>query len=147
MARRSLEVDPKSLPRPSAPPRRTRVVIRKVGPWTVFRWSLVFYFSVMLIFLLALFIIYLGLDSMGVLDQAGRLIGEVFQVGCPGGAQVEAEVDCVVVFNPGYVFTRLFVVGCVMTALWSCVNLLIALLYNLVSDVIGGIEMTLVERR
>ena len=147
MARTSSDVDPKSLPRPSAAPRRTRVVIRKVGPWSVFRWSLVFYFSIRLIFLLALFIIYLGLEATGVLESAGKFIGEIFQVGCPTGIEIESEVDCVVRFNPGFIFTRLFLFGCVMTVLWSCINLLIALLYNLVSDVIGGIEMTLVERR
>ena len=142
-----MEVDPKTLPRPSAVPRRTRVVIRKVGPWTVLRWSLVFYFSIMLIFLLALFIIYMVLDAGGVLDSAGKFVGEIFQVGCPPGVNVESEVNCVMKFDAGFIFTRLFLFGCAMTLLWSFINLLVALLYNLVSDIIGGIEMTLVERR
>ena len=34
-----------------------------------------------------------------------------------------------------------------MVVLWSFFNLLVTLLYNLVSDIIGGIEMTLVDKR
>jgi hypothetical protein len=49
--------------------------------------------------------------------------------------------------NAGWIFTRLFLAGSVLVVIWSVINLLIALLYNLVSDVLGGIEMSLVERR
>jgi hypothetical protein len=31
--------------------------------------------------------------------------------------------------------------------IWSFINLLVAILYNLVSEILGGIELTLVERR
>ena len=147
MARRGTEVAPVTAqPKGVAGPRRTRVVIRKVGPWTVFRWSLLFYFCVMLIGLLALFIIFQVLDASGFLDSIGKLLGKAFGVGCPPGPH-DIEVDCVMTFSASWIFTRLFLVGSVLVVIWSVINLLIALLYNLVSDVLGGIEMSLVERR
>ncbi|MEX0991316.1 MAG: DUF3566 domain-containing protein [Actinomycetota bacterium] len=147
MARRGIEVAP-AKSRPSAAPRRTRVVIRKVGPWTVFRWSLLFYFCTMLIFLLAFFFIYLFLESSGALDDFGKLLAEfkIVEGECrpiPGTAQLE----CVAKIDGTWLFTRLFILGTVWVVIWSVINLLIALLYNLVSDVLGGIELTLVERR
>ncbi len=128
-------------------PRRTRVVIRKVGPWTVFRWSLLFYFCTMLIFLLSLFFIYLFLESSGALDDFGKLLAEfkIMEGECrplPDTAQLE----CIARIDGGWLFSRLFIVGSVLVVIWSVINLLIALLYNLVSDVLGGIELTLVER-
>jgi hypothetical protein len=38
--------------------KRTRVVVRKVGPWSVLKFSLLFYLCVMLIVYFALMIIY-----------------------------------------------------------------------------------------
>jgi hypothetical protein len=38
------------------------------------------------------------------------------------------------------------VLGLFMVIIWSLINLFIAFLYNLISDVIGGIEVTLSER-
>jgi hypothetical protein len=39
------------------------------------------------------------------------------------------------------------VTGAVMVVVWSLINVFVVFLYNLISDVIGGIEVTLSERR
>ncbi|HXF72092.1 MAG TPA: DUF3566 domain-containing protein [Actinomycetota bacterium] len=115
--------------------RRARVVIRRVGPWSVLRFSLLFYFCVMLILWLALMILYGIMGSLGVLAQIARLLESV------------SLVDEGFRFNGAWIFSRLFVVGLGLVALWSVINLFVAFLYNLVSDVVGGIEVTLAERR
>ena len=61
--------------------RRTRVVVRKVGPWSVLKFSLLFYLCVMLIVYFALMIIYWLLSAVGAIDSAGRLLGYVFATG------------------------------------------------------------------
>ena len=58
--------------------RRTRVVVRKVGPLSVLKFSLVFYFCVMLIIYLALLIIWVVLSAAGGIDALARLLGQVF---------------------------------------------------------------------
>jgi hypothetical protein len=34
-----------------------------------------------------------------------------------------------------------------MVVLWTLINVFVAFLYNLISDIVGGIEVTLSERR
>ena len=34
-----------------------------------------------------------------------------------------------------------------MVVVWSLINVFVAFLYNLISDLVGGIEITLAERR
>ena len=120
--------------------RRTRVVLRKIGPLSVLKFSLLFYFCVMLIVFFALMIIYGLLSAVGAIDSAGRLLGYVFATGNSNGPQP-------VVIRFGKVFTWIFLVGCANVVLWSLVNVFVVFLYNLISDVVGGIEMTLAEKR
>lgn len=148
MSKRGIEAAP---PRSSAPvraagPRRTRIVIRKVGPLSVLRWSLFFYFCVFMIFYVAAWMIFGVLDAGGVLDTVGEFLGSLSLGTCRQVAGEETS-KCVFDFNQGWIFSRMFVGGVVVVAIWSVINTLISLLYNLVSDVIGGVEMTLVEKR
>ena len=50
--------------------KRTRVVVRKVGPWSVLKFSLLFYLCVMLIVYFALMIIYAMLTAVGAIDSS-----------------------------------------------------------------------------
>jgi hypothetical protein len=116
--------------------RRTRVVIRRVDPWSVLKFSLLFYFCMMLVFLFALLILYWILGVTGVLDSAARVLSDV---GFGGTAGFE--------FHGYWIFSRLFLIGVAGVVVWSLVNVLISILYNLIADVVGGIHVTLAERR
>jgi hypothetical protein len=50
-------------------------------------------------------------------------------------------------FNGGWIFSRLFFVGVALVLLWSVIKVIASLIYNLVSNIVGGIEVTLAERR
>ena len=54
--------------------RRARVVVRRIDPWSVLKFSLLFYFCLMLIFLFAFLILYWILGVMGVLDSLSHLL-------------------------------------------------------------------------
>jgi len=120
--------------------RRTRVVVRKVGPLSVLKFSLIFYFCVMLIVYFALMIIYWLLSAVGAIDSAGRLLGYVFATGNAGSTQ-SVEIRF------GSVFGWLLLIGMGNVVIWSLVNVFVAFLYNLISDVVGGIEVTLAQKR
>lgn len=120
--------------------RRTRVVVRKVGPLSVLKFSLIFYFCVMLILYFALMIIYWVLNAVGAIESTGRLLGYVFATGSADNSQ---PID----IGFGKVFSWLFLVGLANVVLWSLVNVFVAFLYNLISDVVGGVEVTLAEKR
>ena len=134
---RTVEVTPARPPR--APEsqgtvRKTRVVVKRVGPWSVFKFSLLFYFCVMLVVLFGLTILYNILAAVGVLDSASKLLGDL-------GFGKNFK------FHGWWLLTRAFAVGVVMVVFWSLVKLLITFMYNLISDLVGGIEVTLTERR
>jgi len=113
--------------------RQTRVVLRKVGPWSVFKFSLLFYLCVMTVILLALAMLYGILGAVGALEHVTEFARNLF-------------ADKSFSINGGWIFARLTVLGLAMVLIWSLINLFIAFLYNLISDVIGGIEVTLAER-
>jgi hypothetical protein len=116
--------------------RRTKVVIRRVDPWSILKFSLLFYFCLMLVFLFALLILYWLLGVTGVLDSAARVLSDV---GFGGDAGFS--------FHGYWIFSRLFLIGLAGVIVWSLVNLLISVLYNLISDVVGGVQVTLADRR
>lgn len=101
------------------------------------KFSLLFYFCLMLIFMFAMLILYGVLSVIGVLDSLSRLLTDI------GFGSPRTGFE----FNPVWIFSRLFLVGVGGVVVWSLVNTLVALLYNLVADVVGGVRITLGERR
>ena len=116
------------------PLRRTRVIVRRLGPLSVFRFTLLYSFSVMLVVYLALVILYSVLGALGILDSVAKTIVEF------GGSKGFR-------FNGGWIFSRLFFLGVALVFLWSVLKVIASLIYNLVSNIVGGIEVTLAERR
>jgi hypothetical protein len=107
---------PPKAPRPSRKQQRrhARVVVRKVGPWSVFKMSVIFYVCVMLVLLGAGVILFGMLSAMGLIDSLEDLANELG-------------------FGPGFTV--------------QVINVFVAFLYNLISDLVGGVEVTLTERR
>lgn len=132
---------PARAPRLRTAPRRTRVVVRKVGPLSVLKFSLLFYLCLMLIVLFAMVIVYGVLSAAGAIDSLEKVLGYVFGTGTTstGGAE-PIEID------GGAVFMWGLFGGLVFVAAWSLINVFVAMLYNLISDIIGGVEITLAER-
>jgi hypothetical protein len=116
--------------------RRVRVAIRRVNPWSVLKVSLVFYFCLMLVILVGFGILYAVLSAAGILDSLAELLTGVGF----GDAQGNFE------FNTGYIFRTLFLIGLVSTALWAVFTVFLAFLYNLIADLMGGVEVTLIEK-
>lgn len=122
-------------------PRRTRVVVRKIGPLSILKFSLLFYLCAMLIVLFAMTIVYGVLSAAGAVDSFEKVLGYVFGTGrtSTGGAE-PLEI------NGGVVFAWSFVGGLVFVVMWSLINVFVALLYNLITDIIGGVEITLTDK-
>lgn len=117
-------------------PRRIRVAIRRVNPWSVLKFSLLFYFCLMLVFVIGLAILYMVVDAIGVVGSLEQLL-ESLGFGGEAGFEV----------NGAFLFRTLFLIGLISVVVWSALTLFFAFLYNLISDLVGGIELTLAERR
>jgi hypothetical protein len=123
-------------PGPSSPARsrQARVVVRKVGPWSVLKISFLFYLCVMVVILGAMMILYGILGAIGVLDNFTNFLVEL-----GFGDDFEIHGD--------WLFSRGLAIGLGLVVLWTLINVFIVLMYNLLSDIVGGIEVTLSERR
>ncbi len=119
-------------------PRRLNLVVRRVDPWSVLKFSLLFYFALMLIFLLAAVILYWVLGIMGILDVVTDWLRKGW------GPQRGPNAFTI---NGTWLFSRLFFAGLIGVVAWSVVNMLLAVLYNLCSDLVGGVEITADEKR
>lgn len=114
--------------------RQARVVLRKLGPWSVLKISFLFYLCVMVVIIGAMMILYAILGAIGSLDSLTRLIRDLF-------ADQSFEI------HGGWLFSRGLAIGLALVVLWTLINVFVVFLYNLLSDVVGGIEVTLSERR
>jgi uncharacterized membrane protein len=119
---------------PRARSRQARVVVRSVGPWSVLKVSFVFYLCMMVVILGALMILYGILGAIGVLDTVTKFLPEV---GFSDDFKIHGD----------WLFSRGLAIGLALVVLWTLINVFIVFLYNLLSDVVGGIEVTLSERR
>ncbi len=120
-----------------------------MGPLSVLKFSLIFYFCVFLVIYLALAIIWAILSASGVIYSLEQLLGTIFPSGkgLSPTQQVSTGRPQPIAIDTGQVFTWLFFAGCVGVAVWSLINVFVAVMYNLISDIVGGVEVTLADRR
>lgn len=109
-------------------------MLRKLGPWSVLKISFLFYLCVMVVIIGAMMILYAILGAIGSLDSLTRLIRDLF-------------ADQTFEIHGGWLFSRGLAIGLGMVVFWTLINVFVVFLYNLLSDVVGGIEVTLSERR
>lgn len=127
-------------PQPSSPPpvvrapagpRTSRVVLRRVDPWSVLKVSLLFWFSGVLVLLTAGVLLWAAAASVGLVEN---IEGFMESLGFDGFQ-----------FEPGRLLRGSALVGLVLSAAGSLGNVLLAVLYNVISDTVGGLRLTLSE--
>ncbi len=111
--------------------RRARLVLRRLDPWSVLKFSLLFYLCLMLVGLLVFAVIWFVLVNMGVFQEITKFAG---------------NFNLTVAFPAGKVFRWYLMLGLLGVAVWSIVTVLLTLLFNLINDITGGIEVILAER-
>ena len=127
--------------------RRVRRVIRKVDPWTVLRFSVLFYLSILLVVLVAGFALWEVASATGVRDNAENFVGELVGAGpATDAAQSTANSqDNNYRFRGGRILEASALGGLVLVVVGTGANVLLVVLYNLISDVVGGVEITVLE--
>lgn len=128
----TMQVETRYQVTPRVTSRIVRRTLRRVDPWSVLKFSLLFYFSVMLVFLFAGMILYFAASAAGIVREIEKFIQGV---GWP-----EFRLHPVQVLRVGVL------IGITQVIIWSTVNVFLAFLYNLVADVVGGIQITMSER-
>lgn len=115
--------------------RRVRRVIRKFDPWTVLKVSIVFYAVMAVAIVLGLVILWAVVNNAGI-PQALEDFGKKITL-------LEADAE---LFADGERYLRVAVfLGVVWTVLLTGLTTLAAVIYNLISDIVGGIEIVVLE--
>lgn len=114
---------------------RVRRVIRKLDPWTVFKVSIVMHLVFALAALIGLLILWALLVRVGIPDALDRFL-----------VLISLIDEGTVFFDNGGRFIRVamffsVVFGAAMTLLTT----LAAVFYNMASDVVGGVEVVMLE--
>ena len=112
--------------------RRARQVIRRIDIWTVLRFSVLFYLSLLGVWLVAGVLLWLAASASGIIDNLERFVEDLFAL--------ESFR-----FNGGLVFLSSAVGGLILVLLATGANVVMAVIYNLTSDVVGGVEVTVLE--
>ena len=116
---------------PRLVPRVTRVVIRRVDPWTVLKLSLVYYLALFLVLLVAGVLLWAGASAAGVV---GNIESFMEDIGFEGFR-----------FIPSWILRGAALGGLVLVLAGTCANVLLASLFNLMTDIVGGLKLTLEE--
>ena len=113
--------------------RRVRRTVRHVDPFSVLKLSGFFYAIFLLVWLLFVAVLYSLVDSMGLFDAAEDL---------GRGLVLWEEVNITL----GLVEKWALLIGIVFGVIGTLINTLLAVLYNVGSDLLGGLELTFVEK-
>ena len=96
------------------------------------RFSALFYLSLLAVWLVAGVLLWLGASVTGIVDNMERFMEDLF-------ALESFRVNGVLLF-----FTCLGG-GLILVVLGTGINVLMAVIYNLTSDIVGGVEVTVTE--
>lgn len=115
--------------------RRVRRIIRRVDPWTVFKVSGVFALVGGLAIVLGLVVFWSVIRSAGIPEKITQVLIDITLL--KEGAQPFASDEF---------FLRVALFGTVVwAALTTGLATLSAVMYNLIADVVGGVEITVLE--
>jgi hypothetical protein len=114
------------------PVQRVRRVIRKIDPWTVLKVSLVFNAIMALVTVLGLVVFWSVFVNAGIPDRINNL---ALTIGIENG----------ITFSGAVYFRIAVLLAVVGTILMTGLFTLGAVIYNLISDLVGGVEFVVLE--
>ena len=112
--------------------RRTRRTIRHIDPWSVFKVSLLLYICLYIAAMIAGVLLWSAAVNSGVIDNIESFVEEV---GSYAVWQLDGEE----------IFRRTSVIGIVLMVAGVAFNVLMAIVFNLISDLVGGVRVTILE--
>ncbi|GIH05922.1 hypothetical protein Rhe02_39890 [Rhizocola hellebori] len=119
-------------------PRRARLSIKRVDPWSVMKFSFAVSFVLLVVIIVATSVLYLALDAMDVFDSLNKTLAELFTSNGGGGDAFKITAGGVIGVSA--------ILGAINVVLFTALMTLGAFVYNVCADLVGGVEVTLAER-
>ena len=111
--------------------RTTRVVLRRMDPWSVLKLSIVYYLAVFLVILVAGVLLWAGATTVGVVENIESFMVDI---GFDDFKFIGSKMLAGVALG-----------GLVLVVAGTVANVILCGLFNLMGDVTGGLKMTLQE--
>ena len=112
--------------------RKVKRIVRHVDPWSVLKLSLLFYACLFVVFMVAGTLLWNLAGAAGTISSIESFIKDI-------GAFKTFT------FNGATIFRASFLAGLILVIAGSGFNVLLVVLFNLISDLVGGIRITVIE--
>ncbi|WP_342742034.1 DUF3566 domain-containing protein [Rhodococcus tukisamuensis] len=116
-------------------PMRAAVQIRRIDPWSTLKVSLVISVALFFVWMFAVGFLYVVLDGMGVWDRLNNAFTDFVSESSSSG-----------LVTAGQVFGYSALVGAANVVLFTALATIGSFIYNLCTDLVGGVEVTLADR-
>lgn len=123
--------------RRSRGPVRASMQIRRIDPWSTLKVSLLLSVALFFVWMITVAFLYLVLGGMGVWAKLNSNVGDLLNNASGSSAELVSS---------GTIFGDAFLIGLVNIVLMTALATIGAFVYNLITDLIGGIEVTLADR-
>ncbi|MCV7224690.1 DUF3566 domain-containing protein [Mycolicibacterium komossense] len=118
-------------------PVRATMQIRRVDPWSALKVSLLLSVALFFVWMIAVAFLYLVLGGMGVWSKLNSNVGDLLTSSGGSGGELVSS---------GTIFGGALLIGLVNIVLLTAMATIGAFIYNLTTDIVGGIEVTLADR-
>lgn len=119
-------------------PVRAAMQLRRIDPWSALKVSLILSVALFFVWMIAVALLYLLLGSMGVWTKLNSNVGDLLTEANGGGG---GEL-----VSSGAVFGGATLIGLVNIVVLTAMGTVGALVYNITTELIGGVEVTLADR-
>ncbi len=123
-------------------PRKAHLVLRRVEPWSAMKFSFVVSLVCFVVLFVAVAVLYGVLSALGVFDSIVDLVN---QLGKGEQGQSSIPIDIATWFEPVRILGYTALIGAVNVVLITALATLGAVIYNIASDLVGGVEVTFSE--
>jgi hypothetical protein len=118
--------------------RRARLTLKRIDPWSTLKFSLVYGLVGVAVLLVSVVILYGVVDTLGVISSLRKFLSDVSDSSSGPGLGAWLSFDRVVLVA--------LVVGLLNVVIFTAFATLTAFIYNVATDIVGGVEVTLSER-
>jgi Transmembrane domain of unknown function (DUF3566) len=117
-------------------PVRASMQIRRIDPWSTLKVSLLLSVALFFVWMISVAFLYLVLGGMGVWAKLNSNVGDLLNNTSGSSGELVSS---------GTIFGGAVLIGLVNIVLMTAMATIAAFVYNLATDLIGGIEVTLAD--
>ena len=114
--------------------KRARRVLRRIDTWTVLKLSFLFYLCILLVVLIAGVVLWNIAAAVGAITSIEKFIKSLFDLNT-------------FTFHPGVILEASAAGGIILVVMATGINVLAVVIYNLISDVVGGVQVIVLEEQ